>query len=192
MLISQYIRCNRFKDFNEKLVEKLIWLGAKMGFRAVKRKHGGMLLMVSRKKIKSNYEKILNNHLDHSVGRYVFTPEVEKLIIHHGTEDGAIIIDRKGKLIENNCALPLNFKGQNSEKKIHPGVRRATAVNVTKRFKALAMIIRSNGLVTIVYHGKIRGIIKFTETDGGRIVPLVDNVSLSYFPDISSFSPKFI
>jgi len=189
MLIAQYIRTNKFKEFDDKLVEKLIWLGAKIGFRAVKRDHGGMLVMVSRKKIKSNYEKILNNRLDYSAGRYAFAPEVEKLIIHHGTEDGAILIDRKGKLIDNNCALPLDFKKNYDFKRAHGGVRRATAINVTKRFKALALMIRSNGLVTIVYQGMIRGIIRYTETGWGNIVPLVDNVRLSSFPEYSSFPP---
>ena len=160
-----------------------------MGFRAVKREHGGMLLMVSRRKIKSNYDKILNNRLDYSAGRYAFAPEVEKLIIHHGTEDGAILIDRKGKLIDNNCALPLDFKKNDELKHTLGGVRRSTAINVTKRFKALAIMIRSNGLVTIVYQGMIRGIIRYTETGWGNIVPLVDNVRLSSFPDFSSFPP---
>ena len=189
MLITQFISSNKFKEFDDKLVEKLIWLGAKIGFRAVKRKHGGMLVMVSRKKIKSNYDKILNNRLDYSAGRYAFAPEVEKLIIHHGTEDGAILIDRKGKLIDNNCALPLDFKKNDDTKRTLGGVRRSTAINVTKRFKALALMIRSNGLVTIVYQGMIRGIIRYTETGEGNIVPLVDNVRLSSFPDTSSFSP---
>jgi hypothetical protein len=187
MLISQYISSNKFKEFDDKLVEKLIWLGAKMGFRAVKRKHGGMLVMVSRKKIKSNYEKILNNRLDYSAGRYAFAPEVEDLIIHYGIEDGAILIDRKGKLIDNNCALPLDFKKNYDYKRTHGGVRRSTAINVTKRFKALALMIRSNGLVTIVYQGMIRGIIRYTETSWGNIVPLVDNVRQSSFPEYSSF-----
>lgn len=189
MLISQYISSNNFKEFDDRLVEKLIWLGAKMGFWAVKRKHGGMLLMVSRKKIKSNYDKILNNRLDYSAGRYAFAPDVEKLIIHHGIEDGAILIDRKGKLIDNNCALPLNFKKSDDLTRTLGGVRRTTAINVTKRFKALALMIRSNGLVTIVYQGMIRGIIRYTETSWGNIVPLVDNVRLSSFPEYSSFSP---
>ena len=187
MLIPQYINSTNFKDMDRGLIEKLLWLGAKLGFRAVKRKHGGMLLMVSRRKIRSNYEKIRNNRLDHKVGKFVFNSDVEELILKHGVEDGAILIDRKGSLIDNNCALPLQFKKRNNSEVTHGGVRRATAINVTKRFKALALMIRSNGLIVIVYRGKIIGIIKYTETPYGNIVPLVEKVNLSYFPETESF-----
>ena len=189
MLIPQYISSTNFKDMDRGLIEKLLWLGAKLGFRAVKRKHGGMLLMVSRRKIRSNYEKIRNNRLDHKVGKFVFNSDVEELILKHGVEDGAILIDRKGSLIDNNCALPLQFKKRNNSEVTHGGVRRATAINVTKRFKALALMIRSNGLIVIVYRGKIIGIIKYAETSYGNIVPLVEKVNLSYFPETESFDP---
>lgn len=190
MLISQYVSCSNFKDLNERLVGRLIWLAAKLAFRAVKRKHGGMLLMVSRRKIKSNYEKIRNNRLDHKAGRFVFNPDVEELILKHGVEDGAILIDRKGTLIDNNCALPLDFKKRYNGEGLHGGVRRATAINVTKRFKALALMIRSNGSIVIVHRGKITGIIKYAETPYGDIVPLVEKLHLSNFPETESFYPQ--
>jgi len=190
MLIAQYIQESDFKDFSSDIVERLIWLATKLGFQAVKRKHGGMLLLVSRKKIKSNYIKIKNNRLDQKSGRFFFDPDVEEMIVSHGVEDGAILIDKKGCLIDNNCALPLDFKRSDNGDKPPGGVRRATALNVTKRFKGLAVMIRSNGLVSIVYQGSVIGIVHYKEMPFGNIVPLVEKVDLDYFPEISSFPPK--
>ncbi len=187
MMISQYIQDSKFKDFDKELVERLVWLAAKISFKAVKKKHGSLLFMVSRKRLKSNFEKIRNNRLDLMKDRFVFDSDVENMIVAHGVEDGAILIDRKGHLINNNCALPLDFKKRGSRERPSGGVRRATAINVTKRFKGLALMIRSNGLVAIVFRGRIAGILKFTETPFGGIIPLVEKVGLDYFPDISSF-----
>lgn len=168
----------------------MIWTAVKVAFKAVKKKHGSLLFMVSRKRLKSNYEKIRNNRLDHMKERFFYEPEVESMLVAHGVEDGAILIDRKGRLIDNHCALPLDFKKWGSRDRPSGGVRRATAINVTKRFKGLAMMIRSNGLVAIVYRGKVTGILSFTETPFGGIVPLVEKVDLDYFPEISSFPPQ--
>jgi len=190
MLIKQYIQESDFKDFESDIVERLIWLATKLGFQAVKRKHGGMLLLVSRKKIKSNYIKIKNNRLDQKAGRCFFDPDVEEMIVSHGVEDGAILIDKKGCIIDNNCALPLDFKKSDIGDKPPGGVRRATALNVTKRFKGIAVMIRANGLVSIVYRGRITGIIRYTEMPYGTIVPLVEKVDLDCFPEVSSFAPK--